>query len=63
MDDIPTLFKVMVNGPLEVSGNYRVVNYKGKIVENKEVIYLCRCGGSSNKPFCDDTHKHNGFSG
>ena len=63
MDDYPTLFKVMADGPLEVSGNFRVVNSKGKIIENEGVIYLCRCGGSSNKPYCDDSHLKNGFSG
>lgn len=25
-------------------------------------VALCRCGGSSNKPFCDGTHGTNGFS-
>jgi len=26
-----------------------------------EVVVLCRCGGSATKPFCDGTHKRNGF--
>ncbi len=29
----------------------------------REVYALCRCGGSSNKPFCDGTHTGNGFDG
>jgi CDGSH-type Zn-finger protein len=24
-------------------------------------VALCRCGGSANKPFCDGTHRRNGF--
>ena len=62
MDDSNTQFKVLANGPLEVTGNFRIVNSKGKIIRNKGPVYLCRCGGSGNKPYCDGAHKRNGFS-
>ena len=62
MKDVNTLFKVNEGGPLEITGNFRVVNAAGKIIENKEPVFLCRCGRSSNKPYCDGTHKRNGFS-
>jgi len=62
MDDFNTLFKVEQGGPLEVSGNFRIANSQGRIIETDDTVYLCRCGGSSNKPFCDDTHLRNGFS-
>jgi len=29
----------------------------------RRTVALCRCGGSSNKPFCDGTHSRNGFDG
>jgi len=62
MENIKALFKVIEGGPLEVSGLFRIANAQGRIIENEGPVYLCRCGGSSNKPFCDDTHKRNGFS-
>lgn len=62
MENIEALFKINEGGPLEVSGSFRIVNSEGKIIENKETVYLCRCGGSSNKPYCDNTHLRNGFS-
>ena len=63
MDDYNALFKVFENGPLEVTGRFRIVNSEGKIIENEGPVYLCRCGESSNKPYCDDSHKRNGFTG
>lgn len=63
MDNHNSTFKVIPGGPLEVSGKFRIANSAGKIIENEGPVYLCRCGGSSNKPYCDDTHIRNGFSG
>jgi uncharacterized Fe-S cluster protein YjdI len=51
------------NGPLLVSGGVRVVDAEGNVLYEGERAALCRCGGSANKPFCDGTHKTNGFSG
>ena len=51
------------NGPFIVTGLGSLKNSKGESIECKEKLALCRCGGSSNKPFCDGTHSKNGFSG
>ena len=45
------------NGPMKISGNYSINDENNnKISEGKEV-YLCRCGRSGNKPYCDGSHK------
>lgn len=49
------------NGPYIVKDLKNFKNQKGKI-ETKEVMALCRCGGSANKPFCDGTHNKINFS-
>lgn len=36
---------------------------EGETLPTQAPYRLCRCGGSSNKPFCDDTHLRNGFDG
>lgn len=63
MDDKSATFRVNAGGPLEVTGKFRIVNTAGRIIESEETVYLCRCGASRNKPFCDDSHKRSGFSG
>jgi len=53
-------------GPYVVSGDLsqlEIVDAAGKKVDisGKPVIALCRCGASTNKPFCDGTHSKIGF--
>jgi CDGSH-type Zn-finger protein len=51
----------MDNGPLAVSGGIELVDGAGNRIETKETTYLCRCGQSSNKPFCNGAHKAANF--
>ncbi len=46
-----------LNGPILMSGPYSVVDEEGKVLFESEKGALCRCGRSSNKPFCDGAHK------
>lgn len=52
------------NGPYLVKGPVTIVDAEGRSFDTKgrETIALCRCGGSSTKPFCDGTHAKIGFS-
>ncbi len=52
-----------VNGPYFVKNLKAFKNSKGEAIRTQPQMYLCRCGGSSNKPFCDGTHVKVGFSG
>ena len=50
------------NGPYIVEGPIELSDTEGnKITVDKPRIALCRCGASSNKPFCDSTHSQIGF--
>lgn len=35
-----------------------VAYQEGETYPARQVVYLCRCGQSKNKPFCDNSHKH-----
>ncbi|GJM41294.1 MAG: iron-binding protein [Ardenticatenaceae bacterium] len=50
------------NGPLLLRGNFELLSADGQSLFRGERAALCRCGGSSNKPFCDGTHKTIGFT-
>lgn len=49
------------NGPLIVKGGAIVEDGEGKRWEVKDTTFLCRCGHSANKPFCDASHKAAAF--
>jgi CDGSH-type Zn-finger protein len=49
------------NGPLRVRGNLEITSGTGRVVARVVSAYLCRCGGSATKPFCDGTHAKIGF--
>ena len=53
---------LQANGPLRVDGPATIATADGR-TSTGDPMLLCRCGGSSTKPFCDGTHKRNGFAG
>jgi uncharacterized Fe-S cluster protein YjdI len=59
----PPEIRAAANGPLLLSGGVRILDADGNLLYEGERAALCRCGGSANKPFCDGTHKTNGFRG
>jgi CDGSH-type Zn-finger protein len=48
--------KFLDNGPIVASGA-TLLDGEGNQMESKSEVYLCRCGLSNNKPYCDGSHK------
>jgi CDGSH-type Zn-finger protein len=59
--DGPLAIDPQPNGPLAVRGNLQIISGTGRVVARTVTTNLCRCGGSSTKPFCDGTHAKIGF--
>lgn len=57
----PLNVKPLADGPLQVSGNIKLYNGSGQLAWMGVQLWLCRCGSSKNKPFCDGSHKNTGF--
>lgn len=58
-----TRVTVQNNGSLRLEGDFEIVDQEGKSfgLAGRTRVTLCRCGQSSNKPFCDGSHKACGF--
>jgi CDGSH-type Zn-finger protein len=55
---------VRKDGPYRVEGEVNLVDHEGKPIPVPGPKFsLCRCGGSTRKPFCDGTHSKIGFKG
>ena len=57
------IVEVAKDGPLMVYGNIKVKLADGSEVSKHRVTAFCRCGASSNKPYCDGSHKKVDFQG
>ncbi len=47
--------KLIQNGPAKIEGQVTVIHPDGR-EEEKSSCYICRCGKSQNKPWCDGSH-------
>ena len=59
-----TKITALDNGPYLVKGPMKVLDAEGNEFRvERTTVALCRCGGSTAKPFCDGTHSKIGFAG
>ena len=58
----PLQILAIPSGPLKISGVAQL-EFCGEPLDASGDVYLCRCGESSNMPFCDGSHKAAGFTG
>jgi len=54
---------VFENGPYMIKGEFKMFDAKGNEIRVADKTFLCRCGHSKNKPFCDGMHKDVDFKG
>ena len=63
MSDQPVTITMRENGPYLVRGPVSIHDPDGNTYRvDRDTVALCRCGGSTTKPFCDGTHSKIGFA-
>ena len=61
MESTKTMIEVNPNGPLKVAGPCEIKMSDGSSQVVDKDVFLCRCGESQNKPFCDGGHRKADF--
>jgi hypothetical protein len=51
------IIEVIDFGPLKITGNFIIKDFKRDTEDSQREAWLCRCGKSKNKPYCDESHK------
>lgn len=59
--DAENVVTVVYNGPLYVRGDLEIDGAADDMSGVRFRAALCRCGQSTNKPFCDNSHEEAGF--
>lgn len=56
---MPAKLTINPNGSIKLEGDFEIVDKQGTPygLGGRDVVALCRCGLSKNKPFCDGSHK------
>ena len=57
----PVSIASVPDGPLKVDGHVELTTGTGHKIAKHAKAFLCRCGASKNKPYCDGSHKAIGF--
>jgi uncharacterized Fe-S cluster protein YjdI len=53
----PVEIRLMSDGPIVISGKFRILNTAGVELRSMAIASLCRCGGSNQMPYCDGAHR------
>jgi 3-phenylpropionate/trans-cinnamate dioxygenase ferredoxin subunit len=56
-NEVTAIVEIIDGGPLKIEGPMILKDLKKDIYENRREVFLCRCGNSGKKPYCDTSHR------
>jgi uncharacterized Fe-S cluster protein YjdI len=56
-----TQIKLIKDGPIMISGDFKIINSEGIELNITGKVALCRCGASTKMPYCDGKHREIDF--